>query len=226
MPMLKIKLPATTAIVAVFVSTVSGADYSIELIDSPPEPGRISDDFAKELASTGVRVKRGSRRTACEIWFCKEWAVDATFEPTQERLYPFTPGQLIGVLHFSRRGSDFRDQTVRRGWYTLRFGLQPVDGNHEGTSPTRDFLVLVDVGEDEPNKEWDVKELQKKSAEAAGSSHPAMLCLQKTSAGTEPTIRHDEGNDRWILHVSGQGSAGESTMDVPVDLIVAGHAAE
>ena len=224
--MLKIRSFPAVFLLAMIVSTVAGQEYSVELINAVPEADEVSEELAGQLASTGIRVKRGSKRNVCEIWFCRELSVDAGFKPTEERLYPFSPGQLIGLLHFSRRGSDFRDQTVGRGWYTLRFGLQPVDGNHEGTSPTRDFLMLVDAEQDEHDKQWTVEDLQQMSAEAAGSTHPAMLSLQRASEGSQPAIRHDEANDWWILHVVDQGIDGDNTQEIPIDLVVVGHAAE
>jgi hypothetical protein len=130
------------------------------------------------------------------------------------------------LVHFGRRGSEFRDQTVSSGWYTLRFGLQPVDGNHEGTSPTRDFLLLVDAEQDDLPENWDADALNEASAEAAGSSHPAMLCLQRTSDGSTFAIRHDEANDWWVLHVLGNGVADQKSKGIPMDLIVVGHAEE
>ncbi len=206
------------------LTTASGDDYSVEVIEEAVDADEVSAEITKQLAEKGIRVKRGSSRTVCEIWPCKEWDVAPGFSATDERLYPFSPGQLIGVLHFSRRGSDFRDQTISSGWYTLRFGLQPVDGNHEGTSPTRDFLLLVAAEQDEFPENWEeVDTLNEASAEAAGSSHPAMICLQRPRDGAELSIHHDEGHDWWILQMVGRG---KKAGDVPVDLVVVGHASE
>ena len=146
----------------------------------------------------------------------------------RQRLYPFTPGQLIGVLHFGRRGSEFRDQPVSGGWYTLRFGLQPVDGNHEGTSPTRDFLMLVEASQDAADKQWDEKELYQASAQAAGATHPAILCLQPPSEdGETPAMHHDDFHDWWILRALGKGVGSKNQpQDLPVELVVVGHATE
>lgn len=224
--MLMNKLIPAALLLTVSLSATSAQDYSAEVIDSPPDADKVSGELREQLAEQGIRVKRGGSRTACEIWLCKQWQVDAGFEATDERLYPFSPGQLIGLLHFRRRGSDFRDQTVGRGWYTLRFALQPVDGNHEGTSPTRDFLVLVDAEQDAPDKRWSAEDLMAASADVAGSTHPAMLCLQRAGEGAELSVRHDESSDWWILHAAGKGVDGDATQDVAVDLIVAGHATE
>ena len=213
-------------LLTIALSSANAQEYSVELIDAPPDADEISEVLAEQLATKGVRVKRGTNRTTCEVWFCKQWTVDAGFKTTDERLYPFKPGQLIGLMHFRRRGSDFRDQTMGRGWYTLRFGLQPVDGNHEGTSPTRDFLLMVAADEDSPDTKWETEDLMKSSAKAAGSSHPAMICLQRATDGSQVAIRHDKSNDWWILHAVGKGMADDKTLNIPIDLVVIGHATE
>jgi hypothetical protein len=207
-------------------STASSQEYSVEIIDQPPKADAVAPELAKQFAAKGYRVKRDSTRTVCEIWLRQELEVTPDFEPTNERLYPFYPGQLIGLLHFSRRGSDFRDQSVSSGWYTLRFDLQPVDGNHIGTSPTRDFLLMVSAEHDEAGKDWGAEELQELSSEAAGSSHPAMVCLQVPVKDAAPLVRHNAEADWWILHVIGKGVTNGKAKDIPIDLVVAGHAAE
>ena len=201
-------------------------EHGVEVIQEPPPADALTDGFVALLADQGYRVKKGSNRTVCEVWLCKQWQLDGDFEATEDRLYPFRAGQLIGVMHFRRKGSDFRDQTLGRGWYTLRMGLQPIDGNHEGTSPTRDFLVLVQVADDAPQKSWDIEALYEASALAADSSHPALFCLQTPVQQSEASIRHDEANDWWILHVNGAGIADGQTREVALDIVVAGHAAE
>lgn len=212
--------------ILLYAPTAYGQDYSVEKIEEGPEADAVASDIAKLISSTGIRVKKGSSRTVCEIWLRKDLPINADFKATEDRLYPFTQGQLIGLLHYRRRGSEFRDQSVSSGWYTLRFGLQPIDGNHEGTSPTRDFLLLVDAETDDLPENWDEEALHEASSEAAGSSHPAMLCLQRPSEGSELAIRHDESNDWWVVHLLASAVAGDKSQDVPIDLVVVGHAAE
>ncbi|MCP4510822.1 MAG: hypothetical protein GY826_31010, partial [Fuerstiella sp.] len=111
----------TSSIIAAFLIVVSlsaakGQEHSVELIDAVPDADEVSAEFREQFAETGIRIKRSSSRTVCELWFCKQWPVEAGFKITEDRLYPFAPGQLIGLLHFSRRGKDFRDQSVSSGW--------------------------------------------------------------------------------------------------------------
>ncbi len=224
--MLHARLLTTLLILPLVAAPVLAQDYRVEKIESGPEEGELSKELQAVVADSGYRVIRGTSRTIAEIWFVKEWRLESGFESSPTRLYPFTPGQLIGVLHYGRRGSDFRDQPIESGWYTLRFQLQPIDGNHVGTSPTRDFLLAVAADRDAPGKEWDTDTLNEASAEAAGSSHPAMLCLQMASEGDEPKMVHQDSTDWWMLHAVGKGTVDGQTKAVPIDIVVAGHAAE
>ena len=200
--------------------------YSVEQIGAASEAEGVSDEIAQLISEQGFRVKKGTKRTVCELWLRKDLPIKPDFETSPTLLYPFTEGQLVGLLHYPRRGSEFRDQQVSSGWYTLRFALQPVDGNHVGTSPTRDFVLLVDAASDEFAENWDEKQLHEASAEVAGSSHPAMLCFQRPSDGTETEVIHNESTDWWVLHLIAKCKAGDETKDLPIDLVVVGHAEE
>lgn len=224
--MIRFRLLVAVLLLPLTSSLAAAQDYRVEKIDGGPEEGEISQELSALIADSGYRVIRGTSRTAAEIWFAKDWKLDPDFEASPTRLYPFSPGQLIGVLHFSRRGSDFRDQTISSGWYTLRFQLQPIDGNHVGTSPTRDFLVVVPADQDEAGKQWETDPLNEVSAEAAGSTHPAMLCLQFPTEGDQAKMIHQEATDWWMLHAVGDGTVGGKKKKVPIDIVVAGHAAE
>lgn len=208
------------------LSPAAAQEYRLEKIDSAPSTEDVSAEILQEIADAGYRVVGESGRTVMELWLRKDLQIDPDFEATPVRLYPFTPGQLVGLAHFPRRGSSFRDQQVSRGWYTLRFALQPVDGNHVGTSPTRDFLLLVSASDDQAPADWESEPLEQASAEAAGSAHPAMLCLQRHGAGGDGTLRHDEATDWWVANLVAEVSAGGDAKQLPIDLVVVGHATE
>lgn len=229
--MKSIKFASTVAFILVMSGVVSigtakaQESFSLEAIDSAPKADSVSDALAQQFAGSGYRVKNGSR-TICELWLAKQWDIDPSFKASKERLYPFQQGQLIGLVHFSRKYSDFRKQTIPGGWYTLRFGLQPVDGNHEGTSIIRDFLLLINVAQDAGDKKWETKDLFKASAESIGTTHPAMLSLQLHSKGATASVVHEAEKEFQILHLVGKGVAGTKTEPTPLDFVVAGHAPE
>jgi hypothetical protein len=180
----------------------------------------IDSQIAELLSSDGVRVIRGEKSTFCEIWLRKELQPKSDFEATPEVLYPFLPGQLLGVVRFGRRGADFRDQRINKGVYTLRYAQQPVDGAHVGTSLTRDFLLLISAEHDQSSDLLEYDALTEHSAEAAGTSHPCMLSLQRVVAdGDRKKLRHEERHDWWILPLTGRS---HDKRDVYLDLVVVG----
>ena len=224
--MLNIYYISAVAVVLIGTSCIAhGQDqFSVEAIETAPKADVLSADQVQHFATKGFLIKSGTR-TICELWLAKKWEIDPKFKVSKERLYPFQPGQLIGLVHFNRKYLDFRKQTVPSGWYTLRFALQPVDGNHEGTSIIRDFLLLLNVQQDEAEKKWADNSLFKASAESIGTTHPAMLSLQSASEGT-PSILHNAEKEFQILHLIGNGIAGEKGQATPLDFVVAGHAPE
>ena len=217
----------TVAVVLICASCIAhGQDqFSVEAIEIAPKADVLFVDQMQHFATKGFHIKSGTR-TICELWLAKKWEIDPKFKASKERLYPFQPGQLIGLVHFNRKYLDFRKQTVPSGWYTLRFALQPVDGNHEGTSIIRDFLLLLNVQQDIAEKKWDDKSLFKASAESIGTTHPAMISLQPASDGNTPAILHNAEKEFQILHLFGNGLAGEKGQLTPLDFVVAGHAPE
>ena len=202
------------------------AEYQVEVLNEAPPADGLSDEVRSLLAETGVRVLRGSGTKYCDVWLCREWPVMPDFQPSPTVIYPFSPGQLLGVVRFARKGSDFRDQDIARGVYTLRYGLQPVDGAHVGTSPTRDFLLLLKAENDETPAPLSIRDLNRLSAAAAESSHPLMLAMQRArEAGDFPGIRHQAEPDWWILRIEG-ASKTDSVTALPLEFVVFGHAAE
>lgn len=201
-------------------------DHRVEPLDGPAPAEKLSPEIAKTLMPTGYQIIRGTSRTVCEIWLCKSW-VTKQAEPAGGLIYPFEAGQLIGVIHYPRKGSDFRDQTIDEGMYTLRYGLQPVDGNHVGTSPTRDFLLLLKAQHDKSPATLNPEKLNKESATAVGTTHPGLLSLQRLQgSGAKPSMRHDEEHDWWILRVTSNLSVDGKATPQAIELVVAGQAAE
>ena len=217
----------TFALLAASLLTANAADYAVQALNEPPPTAALSKEIAGLLSPTGVRVNRDSS-AFCDLWFAKSWPAVSGFQATSEITYPFTPGQFIGVARFARKAADFRDQDINAGVYTMRYAQQPVDGAHVGTSLTRDFLLLIQASKEQSPAALEYKQLTKTSAEAAGSSHPALLSLQKTSVETKefPALRHDEEHDWWIVGIQGNTQGKDKSAPLPVELVIVGHAAE
>ncbi len=208
--------------VCLFSVPVWSADYRVEPLAEAPPVAELKEDIAEKLMSEGVRIIRGTKTTYCDIWLCKKWDAPADFKPTDEVIYPFEVGQLIGVARFGRKGADFRDQDIGKGVYTIRYGRQPVDGSHVGTSPTRDFLLLIRAEDEQSAARTSIDDLVERSSAAAESSHPCLLSLQRLAAKKFPSLRHTDETDWWILAL--QGTVGKKSF--PIEFVISGVAAE
>lgn len=72
---------------------------------------------------------------------------------------------------------DFRRGRVKPGVYTLRYAQNPVDGNHQGVAPQRDFLLLAQTQADTSAANVARDELLALSRNALGTTHPTVWSL-------------------------------------------------
>lgn len=206
-----------------FATTAAAADYKAEAAKEGPPKDKLSEAIAKQVGDQGIKVSEGSDPLA-EFWFAKEVEIKPGFEPTFTILYPFKQGQLLGVARYHETGGDYRGQEIEPGVYTVRYALQPVDGNHIGTSDTRDFLLLVPAKMDTKPEPIAEAELFPMSAEAAGTTHPAILALKYAGKKIEdaPRMKHHEDGDLWSVGLTLKAKAKDETSELPVELVVAG----
>jgi hypothetical protein len=205
---------------------IKAQEHKIEKIESAAPADELSPEIAALLAPTGFKLVRGESRTVCEFWLCKEWPVAGEVEAAGAVIYPLQSGQLVGVIRYPRRAADFRDQTISSGVYTLRYGHQPVDGAHVGTSPTRDFLVVSPAEKDRDPAVLDYKALVAAGKETSGSAHPAILSLQRPAAEGDLTVREDADHEWTIVRFTGQLKQGDAAKPLAMEAVLVGVAAE
>lgn len=208
------------------VSTfVIAAEFSAEVAESRPE--KLPAEIGRTLAEKGIRIS-GPDGELCNLWTVADLPTKEGFSPTLSIKYPFTQGQFIGVLQVQgAKFTDFRDQRLAPGLYMLRYGQQPQDGNHIGTSDYSDFLLALRMDDDKsPALISNLDDLQAISADAAGTAHPAIFqLLPPEEVATKPSesaakLSHDADHDHWILQLV----AGKKPL--PLRLVIVGVAAE
>jgi len=185
-----------------------GQAYKVESAGAPPAD-QLSKPLQDALQSQGTRVLN-DQGALLEVWLAKTVAANPSASPSSDFLYPsLSEGEFIGVLHFPTPGADFRGQVIKPGFYTLRYGLIPQDGNHMGVNPTRDVLVLCPAAVDtDPAKALKFDDLVKLSRQAAGTPHPGFLVAAAVNGSTFPSAVKDD-QDHWNLQVKVQGSGGD-----------------
>ena len=200
------------------------ADSKLEVVAALPDG--LSKEIAALVDAKGQTIV-GKDGAVCSVWLVKEVPMKANFKPTLNVKYPFAPGELIGVLQVQAKSkyTDFRGQEIKPGVFTLRYGQQPEDGNHVGTSDLADFLLAIPASVDtDPNPIAAFKALAERSAKTAGSTHPAIFSLLPGEKPVEkPTLTHDGDKDHTMLSVVLTAKGGTK---IALRLVVIGKSGE
>jgi len=202
---------------------------ALEALQAPPPavealkeaaPAGFAEPLRRELAPAGVRVLQ-TGKPLVDLWF--RTAVP-TMEPRRGPgiLYgSLVPGSLIGAARIPAGASDFKGQKIAPGLYTLRYAVQPDDGDHQDVTESRDFLLLCEAAADTTPGALDAKALQKLSARINGKKHPSVLYLEAAKGGDRPRVATEPAPPRTVLEVDLAASGGTS---VGLALVVSGKA--
>ena len=190
---------------ATLLGSVSlGQEYKVEVLKDAP-PSSLAPKVLESLNKEGFRIVDGGGKPFAEIWLRKSIPASGAPEGVKGAIqFPFLgEGEFLGVLRFVSEGHDYRDQTIPKGVYTIRYGLQPVNGDHLGVSVYRDYALLIPAAKDTDLANIPKKPLHEKSAESAGASHPACLLLVTPASppAALPSMAHDEEKATWGVNL-------------------------
>ncbi len=201
--------------------------YKIERLNEGPPPG-LAAGVKGTLGAGGYRVIDPQGKPLVDVWLRDRTPASARPSgPKGAILYPvLNEGELIGAARFPAEGHDYRDQTIGPGVYTLRYGLQPVNGDHLGVSVNRDYVLLVPAAKDAEAADLPPKKLGERSAESVGTTHPAILLLlpppEKPPDG--PTMVNDATLNTWgaVVSLPLEVKGESSPVPLPIQLVVVG----
>jgi hypothetical protein len=177
-------------------------------------PSEVAPAIAQALQKDGTKITNNGA-PYCEIWFRTE--KPSGVKSTEENVtLPLIPqGALLGVIRFDGKGSDRRGQTIKAGVYTLRYGIMPVNGDHQGAAPQRDFLLLTPASDDKDlNSTPNFDALVAMSRKASGTPHPAVLSFWKSDSD-KPAFSK-QGDTDWVFQIK--------LGDTPIAVILVGVA--
>src|SRR5450755_2003736 len=172
------------------------AQYKMEPAGAPPSD--VGGAFAAALQQQGIKISGPGGSVYCEVWFSSQVASGAKASDDTGTL-PIPQGALLGVIRFPGPAQDRRGQPLKAGTYTLRYSQYPVNGDHQGVAPQRDFGLLVPAADDkDPNSTPGFDALVAMSNKASGTPHPAVLSLSSSSSDKFPNFSKQNDHD-WVL---------------------------
>jgi hypothetical protein len=183
---------------------------------------------AKLLSDRAVQLLDAKGTQLAEIWFRTELPAKATPAQVKNGLTyrELEETTLLGAVRIAQLMTDYRQQKIKPGVYTLRLGFQPMDGDHMGTARFTEFGLLAPAAADPKPDVMSAKELQEVSAKAAAGTHPAVLLLFPNNKPEDMPKLEPKEDGHWVLMMKEPVVVGNERSAIGIGLNLVGHAAE
>ena len=186
---------------------LQAASFELSVSHQEP-PAELPAPVSEFLTSESVQIN-SPKGLLFEFWLGKEAMLGGENAGAFGIVFgELKPGSLLGVLRVGQEWKDYKNKPVRPGLYTVRYGLQPADGNHMGVSAYRDFGLLLPVAEDtDPSVVFEYEDLVKMGSLASGTPHPAVMGLFPLDEDIEePTLaENEEGQPILAIRIGSTG---------------------
>jgi hypothetical protein len=218
----------THGLAALFLAAITAlpaaaADLTLKVVEKDP-PAELAEPIKDVLQNTAIQLTNGDGKPVWEFWFVKELPLNAKPDEPGDALEEIEEVQLVGAVHLHKSERDFRDDEILPGVYTMRFGLQPEDGNHLGTSLYDYFVMLIMADMDTTLEGFPGHdELVRASQTDTPAEHPVILSLRPPweDAESYPVI-HEPDGDKKSICVEVPAKAGDEETTAVFDLVFEG----
>jgi len=200
------------------------AELTLKTTSKEP-PKELDAAIRAKLQTKAVQLLDGDK-PAYEFWFSSEIPIQSKPASTAKALDSVKEATLLGAVSIPTTRRDYRDDELPAGIYTMRFVLQPQDGDHLGTAEYLYFAVLVSSKLDtKPDGITDFKPLVKASAKSGSGDHPVILSLRPASseASETPTV-NEPAPEHKSVRVKVPAKAGEEKISLPFEVVYEGKA--
>ncbi|MGH9675297.1 MAG: hypothetical protein ACRD44_19165, partial [Bryobacteraceae bacterium] len=166
-------IPAALALLS---ASYAFAQYKVE--PAGPPPAELAPAISALLTKAGHKVIAPDGKVWCEVWFVAKEPTGPKSAESDVSWATVPHGSIIGAIRWPAPGNDRRGQMIKPGVYTLRHSLFPINGDHQGVAPQRDFLLMSPAGEDKSAAAIaDFDALAELSTKASATQHPAVLSM-------------------------------------------------
>jgi hypothetical protein len=217
-------LATAAAVFFVLAAPATAQDKLTVKVEDAAPPKELSDAVRGLLDGKALSVSDGKGKLLCTVWPRKELPLKAVTDPT--KVGPGYGGLeesvVLGAVRFPEEWRDYRKQRVKPGVYTMRLGIQPMDGDHMGTAPYNEFGLLVPAALDKTPDLLDAEALHNLSSKAAPRKHPAMVLLFPNLKPADKPVVESKPQEHWVLSYR-VPFAGKGKGELGFSLVVVGH---
>jgi len=211
-----------TLLVCLVASSTSAADLTLKVADKEP-PKELDASIRAKLQSKAIQLLAGDK-PVYEFWFDAEVPLQSKPSSTAKALETVKQATLLGAVSVAGDQRDYRDDELRAGVYTMRFALQPQDGNHLGTAEFSFFVVLTPAKIDnKPDGIADYKALVKASSRETSTDHPVILSLRPASSDDgDPPKLNNPAPDHKSVRIKVPAKAGGDKTAIAFEVVYEG----
>ncbi len=184
MPVRTLRSALLCALVALALPAGAAAQRLTAADGSQPPPDEVNAAIRAGLGADSVTVTAGG--TMLDFWWA-DLAEDA-WEALPE-------GTVVGAMRVTGAFKEIRGKVVAPGVYTLRYGLQPQNGDHLGLAENREFLLVSPAASDTSDAPLDFDAAVAIARLTTGTSHPASLSLNPPVATDAPLTAYTADPD-------------------------------
>lgn len=187
------------------VSATAGAQTPSVTTAAVTPPSELAPAVAGLLGPDVVTVTVGT--TKMEFWWVKSLPVTGAASGSAPSWSQVPDGALVGALRLGANWNDIRGFGLRPGVYTLRFALQPQNGDHLGMSPFREFLLPAPAADDTAAAPAGYEGAVALAKKASRRAHPASISIEPAGEGAKPlgTTSNDMGHQLVTMSVPAPG---------------------
>lgn len=153
-----------------------------------PVPGELAEPVRAAMTAGGLQATVSG--ATLHFWWVKGVEAGSSGVPDS----PWgrvAEGALVGALRVSAAPlRDIRGRVIKPGVYTLRYAVQPANGDHMGVSPYREFLLVAPAAADTGAAAVGHEKAVDLARQTIGSSHPAVLSIDPPQASEPPLAVH------------------------------------
>lgn len=188
----------TAALACVVPAAAQELTWATGKDGSIPPPDALAEPMRELLFEESTDIRRGD--DLIRTWGVRALALSGSETPDWSNV---PSGALIGAMLTEAPLPDIRGVPIRPGVYTLRFALQPQDGDHMGVSSYRQFLVVAPAAEDRTPEPLGYEGAVALGKKTHGRSHPAVLSIDppvvRTPSPDGRVVKTEEGHTAVVL---------------------------
>ncbi len=195
-------------------------------VEKTDPPSELSPAVRGVLFDQALLVHDNHGQLVCTIWPVQNLTLKDGVKASGGAKYShLEESTVLGAIRFANDWRDYRKQKIRAGVYVLRFGLQPMDGDHMGTAPFSEFALLCPAKEDTKPDLIDVETLHQLSAKSTTRKHPGMMLLFPIKEPPETPTAEVKPKDHVVVNYAIPATIGNTKTAMGVSVVVIGETA-